>query len=115
VTLPMELRQESLRGDNSVVAALYGPLVLAADLGAGPVDGAMRVVHGRPTEPEHLPAPDPLPKVTPARDGNAPQWVQIESASELRFTAGSDNAKYQVSPMHAIGEQRYSVYWKMQS
>ena len=31
----MKLRQESLPGDDSVAAALYGPLVLAADLGAG--------------------------------------------------------------------------------
>ena len=35
VHLPMELRQEALPGDDSVRAVLYGPLVLAADLGAG--------------------------------------------------------------------------------
>jgi len=40
-----------LQGDDSVAAALYGPLVLAADLGAGPADGPLRVIHGRPTEP----------------------------------------------------------------
>ena len=63
----MELRQESLPGDDSVAAALYGPLVLAADLGAGPAAGPMRVVHGRPTEPEDLPPPAPLPKVAAKR------------------------------------------------
>jgi DUF1680 family protein len=115
VILPMELRQESLPGDDSVMAALYGPLVLAADLGAGPADGPMRVVHGRPTEPEHLPAPDPLPKVSAGRDTNAPQWLQIESVSQLRFTAAVEKAKYQLSPMYTIGDQRYTVYWKMQS
>jgi DUF1680 family protein len=115
VTLPMEVRQESLPGDDSVVAARYGPLVLAADLGAGPADGPMRVVHGRPTEPEHLPAADALPKVSAGRDTNAPQWLQIESVSQLRFTAAGESARYQLSPMYAIGDQRYSVYWKMQS
>ena len=115
VTLPMELRQEFLPGDDSVMAALYGPLVLAAELGAGPANGPMRVVHGRPTEPEHLPAPDPLPKVSAGQDTNAPQWLQIESVSQLRFTAAGESAKYQLSPMYAIGDQRYSVYWKMQS
>ncbi len=113
VTLPMELRQEFLPGDDSVMAALYGPLVLAAELGAGPANGPMRVVHGRPTEPEHLPAPDPLPKVSAGQDTNAPQWLQIESVSQLRFTAAGESAKYQLSPMYAIGDQRYSVYWKM--
>jgi uncharacterized protein len=115
VTFPMEVRQESLPGDDSVIAALYGPLVLAADLGAGPPDGPMRVVHGRPTEPEHLPPPDPLPKVAAAGDTNAPQWLQIESVSELRFTAAGESAKYQLSPMYSIGDQRYSVYWRMES
>jgi len=38
--LPMELRQEPLAGDNSVTALLYGPLVLAANLGPGPTDEA---------------------------------------------------------------------------
>ena len=52
---PMQLRQESLPGDESVNAVLFGPLVLAADLGPGPADGPYRVVHGRPTEPENLP------------------------------------------------------------
>src|SRR5262249_30845866 len=51
VHLPMEVRQETLLGDESVAAALYGPLVLAADLGAGPGDGPLRVVHGRPSGP----------------------------------------------------------------
>ena len=38
-------------------AVLFGPLVLAADLGTGPADGPYRVVHGRPTEPDNLPRP----------------------------------------------------------
>ena len=51
----MELRQEPLPGDDSVTAVLYGPLALAAKLGAGPTDEASRIVHGRPTSPPNLP------------------------------------------------------------
>jgi DUF1680 family protein len=103
VRLPMELRQEPLRGDDSVAAALYGPLVLAADLGVGPPEGPLRVVHGRATEPTNLPAPDPLPKIV---------GIQVESASELRFVSEGDGAKNQFTPMYQIGDQRYSVYWQ---
>jgi DUF1680 family protein len=106
VTLPMELRQELLAGDDTVAAALYGPLVLAADLGAGPPDGPMRVVHGRATEPKDLPAPDALPKLAA---------IQVESAPELRFVSDREGAKYQLMPMYEIGDQRYSVYWHAQS
>lgn len=42
ITLPMEPRLEATPGDDSVVAVLHGPLVLAGDLGAAsdPWDGA---------------------------------------------------------------------------
>jgi DUF1680 family protein len=63
LSLPMELRQEPLPGDDSIVAALYGPLVLAADLGAAPSDEAYRIIHSGDTVPKKLPAADPLPKV----------------------------------------------------
>jgi hypothetical protein len=62
VRLPMELREEALAGDDSVTAFLYGPLVLAADLGAGPPDGPNRVIHGRATAPENIPPPVALPE-----------------------------------------------------
>jgi DUF1680 family protein len=106
VSLPMELRQEPLPGDDSVAAALYGPLVLAADLGAGPPDGPMRVVHGRGTEPKDLPAPGPLPKMGA---------IQVESTPERRFISEGTGAKYRLMPMYEIGDQRYSVYWQRES
>lgn len=115
LTLPMELGQEALPDDNSVVAALYGPLVLAADLGAGPPQGPLRVIHGRSTEPKDLPSPEPLPKVAATPKATAGQWIQVESPAELRFTVAGADAKYRVMPLHQIGDQRYSVYWQMQS
>jgi DUF1680 family protein len=51
VRLRMELRHEPLPGDDTVAAALYGPLVLAADLGAAPTDEAYRIIHSGDTVP----------------------------------------------------------------
>jgi DUF1680 family protein len=114
VSLPMELRQEPLPGEASVTAAMYGPLVLAADLGAGPNDGPDRVIHSGETVPRNLPAAAPLPKVADPPDANTKQWIQVESPSGLRFTAAGESAKYDLMPMYQIGDQRYSVYWQMQ-
>jgi len=115
VSLPMALRQEPLPGDDSVAAALYGPLVLAADLGAVPNDESYRIVHGRDTVPKNLPAASPLPKAAAPSDGDAQEWIQVESPSELRFTAAGPDAKSQLMPMYQIADQRYSVYWQLQS
>ena len=110
ITLPMELRQEALPGDDSVTAVLYGPLVLAADLGPGPADGPSKVIHSGATAPDNLPSPDPLPK-TFADPGIRPdQWVQTESKSELRFKVAGEGAKYELMPMYQIRDQRYAVY-----
>ena len=115
VSLPMELRQESLPGDESVCAALYGPLVLAADLGAAPSNEAFRTIHSGDTVPKNLPAASLLPKVAFSPAASTKQWIEVESAADLRFTAAGESAKSQLLPMYEIGEQRYSVYWQMRS
>ena len=115
ISLPMQLRQEPLSGDDSITAALYGPLVLAANLGAGPRDGPDRVIHSGATVPKGLAAASPLPKVAATSDPSSQQWIQVESSSNLRFTATGSDAKYQLMPMYQIGDQRYSVYWQMPS
>ena len=115
ISLPMELRQEPLPGDDSVTAALYGPLLLAADLGAAPTDGSYRIIHSGDTVPKNLPPPESLPKAAANSGAKTDQWIQIESKENLRFTATGENAKHQLMPMYQIANQSYSVYWQMQS
>jgi uncharacterized protein len=112
IDLPMKLRQEPLPGDDSVAAALYGPLVLAADLGPGPADGAMRVIHSGDTVPKNLPAGSPMPKVAGAHDTDTKHWIHVESPTGLNFTCFGDDQKYNLIPMYQIREQRYSIYWQ---
>jgi hypothetical protein len=40
-------------------------------------------------------------------------WVRTESGGELRFKAGTDSGSLDVSPMYAVKDQRYAVYWQM--
>jgi DUF1680 family protein len=115
ISLPMELRQEPLPGDDSVVAVLYGPLVLATDMGAGPPDGPERVIHSGDTSPKDLPSPDPLPKTPASSDAEMDRWIQIESKSDLRFRASGENTKYELMPMYQVRDQRYSIFWQMQN
>jgi DUF1680 family protein len=111
ISLPMELRQEPLPGDPSVSAVLYGPLVLAANLGAGPVDGPSKVIHSGETVPKDLPKADPPPK-SAAAGVRTDAWVQTLSAEELRFSAAAGGTKHEVIPMFAIRDERYAVYWE---
>jgi DUF1680 family protein len=115
IALPMELRQEPLPGDESIAAALYGPLVLAADFGAAPSDESYRIIHSGETVPKKLPAADPLPMVDADPGAETEQWIQLESKTDLRFTALGPSQKHQLMPMYQIGDRRYSVYWQLRS
>jgi hypothetical protein len=115
ISLPMQLHQEPLPGDDSVTAAFYGPLVLAADLGAAPTEEAYRIIHSGDTVPKNLPAASSLPESAADSGAKTHQWIQVESKQDLRFTAAGESGKHQLMPMYQIGDQRYSVYWQMQS
>lgn len=113
VGLPMELREEALPGDRNTVAALYGPLVLAASMGAGPTAGETKIITGRGTTPPGAPAPFPLPI---GRSASKPAgWLESVSQNGLRFRASQTNGQsLDVLPMYQIGDERYSIYWDIQ-
>jgi DUF1680 family protein len=118
VVLPMELRQEPLPGDASVTAVLYGPLVLAAKLGAGPTDESNRIIHSGETVPKNLPPAEKLPEVKGASGKDSVKtenWVQIESSADLRFKASGANGVLDLTPMYKIRDERYSVYLQTSS
>jgi hypothetical protein len=113
VGLPMELRQEPLPGDASVTAVLYGPLVLAAKLGAAPTEETSRVIHSGETVPKNLPPPEKLPevKVAASKDSVKPEtWVQVDSSADLRFKASGASGSLDLTAMYKIRDERYSVY-----
>jgi DUF1680 family protein len=109
LSLPMTLRTETLAGDDSVAAAMCGPLVLAADMGVGPPDGPSKIISGRATMPEGLAKPDVLLKAP------GPDWVRTESAGEMRFKGAGEGTQYDLLPMYEIRDQKYGVYWQMES
>lgn len=108
VHLPMRLSTEPLAGDESIRAALYGPLSLAVDLGPAPPE-AKRLIPD--TFPKEIPAADPL--LTFAAKSDATQCIHVESASELRFSADGESARFNLKPMYQISDRRYAVYWHL--
>ena len=105
ISLPMQLHTEPLAGDPTMRAALYGPLVLAADLGPGPTDSALKIGAYDPApKPAELGPPAEAP-IAPA--GDAADWVEVVSAKDLTFKAAAKDVK----PMYRVTDEKYAVYW----
>jgi DUF1680 family protein len=108
VALPMKLHTEPLPGDPTLRAALYGPLVLAANLAPGPADGPLRI-GAYDTGPKRSdlgdPAPDPL-----APAGDAADWITVASAKDLTFKPATKDA-LPVKPLYRVTDEKYAVYW----
>jgi DUF1680 family protein len=113
LTLPKTLRLEPLPDNPRRAALLWGPLVLAGDLGPersrGPVEG------------EGLDEPPPVPVFVAAEQPVA-SWVQPTGASPIRFrTAGvgreptADGRALDVDlvPFYRLHRRTYSAYWDL--
>jgi DUF1680 family protein len=111
IHLPMHLWTEPLPGDESVSAALYGPLALAADLGPGPTDQAARSLYE--PYPKIIPPADPLPRLSAKAETDPANWINVDSVADLRFTADGGRTKLNLMPLYHIRDQRYSVYWNL--
>jgi DUF1680 family protein len=101
VKFPFNLRLESMPDDTNRVAVMYGPLVMAGDL--GPVDdpGA--------GNPDFVPV-----LLTELRDPDA--WlIPIENeVKRFKLVDGIGNPRgFTLLPFYEIHDRRYSVYWDM--
>jgi uncharacterized protein len=113
VKLPMGLHLQAVPDDPNLAAILYGPVVLAGELGTQDLDP--RRIY---SEDKILPGGFPgvaVPEL--AGDPRAPdQWIQPGSAKEkpLTFrTVGVGRPEdVTLSPFYRLFGQRYCVYWR---
>ena len=114
VRLPMSLRMEALPDDPRTVALLYGPIVLAGDLGK---EGLAEARRYGPSAPQLGRVP---PVVVPAFVGELRevlQKVKPVPAAPLAFeTAGLGRPRdVRLIPFYKASDIRYTVYWKVYS
>ncbi len=114
VRFPMSLQMESLPNNPNQVAILYGPIVLAGDLGAQGLENAKR--YG-----------PMMPQVSKAADTEVPALVcdlkdilakiHIESRPSLAFrTIGIGRPRdMTLVPFYRVFDRRYTVYWTVLS
>jgi DUF1680 family protein len=113
IQFPMRLHTEPLPGVSNTVAVLYGPIVLAGELGTNAMPNPF--AHGQ-TDFSRLPAPD-----APVFVGDAAQLLQhiqqLIIIQPLTFRTHDLGQPRDVTliPFYRMHRQRYSVYWNLLS
>jgi hypothetical protein len=111
VSFPMGLHTAPLPDDQTLQAAMYGPLVLAARMTK---DGALtqEMIYGD-SGPEERHKSIPMPEVTVANGGGAEKWVERVPGEALKFRTVGQAEAMNLMPLYQIMDERYSVYLKV--
>ena len=109
ISLPMKLRVEAMPDDPTLQAFLYGPIVLAGDLGS---EGLTEAMTTGPNAPQIRRAPAlEIPEFTEM--GTDPAvWIKPADKA-LAFRTNGQKTDVSFSPLNSIFGRRYSVYWKV--
>ena len=108
VRLPMSLRMETLPGDETQQAAMYGPLVLAGRLGTTDLTKQMLSAESSTT-----PAGGPIFAPAIATSPKDPLgWLKPVSDQPLTFETSGQDKTISLIPLYKLFGERYAVYWK---
>ena len=108
MTLPMHLSAEAMPDDPKTQAFLYGPIVLAGDLGSEGLTEQMIVGPNAP-RPQRLPIEVPTFKAASAEPSS---WIK-PAAGPLTFRTTGQSKDVALAPLNSIFGKRYSVYWQV--
>ena len=104
--LPMRLHIEKMPDDSSMQAVLYGPLVLAGDLGA---QGLRKEMITGPMGPALRENPIEVPAFRVAR-ADPGSWIK-PAGKPLTFRTTGQERDVTLAPFDRTFGKRYSVYW----
>lgn len=115
VRMPMSLRLEELPGEAKTVALLYGPIVLAGDLGREGLSDAVR--YGPSAPPVRKVPPVDVPALVKSDARQLLAAVKPVAGQPLTFRTDGLGHPRDVTlvPLYAASDRRYTVYWRLAS
>jgi hypothetical protein len=108
VRLPMSLRIETLPGDETQQAVMYGPLVLAGRLGTEGLTKEMFYAESATTPP----GGPVFPPVIATSRQDPLGWLKPVTGQPLTFATVGQAEAISLIPLYRLFGERYAVYWK---
>lgn len=107
--MPMQLHTEAMPDDSSMQAILYGPLVLAGNLGTQGLTESMTVGPMGPQVKEH---PIGVPAFRTGQK-SLDAWIRPADGKSLTFRTTGHQQDVTLMPFNQIFDERYAVYWNV--
>lgn len=113
--LPMSVRGVELPGDPNRVALMYGPLVLAGQLGTEGLYPGADILRNERTSGEILNTPVEVPELSGAPGDVAGRVRRVDDGDTLRFETRDTGNPRDVTliPYHRLHHERYNLYWRV--
>jgi DUF1680 family protein len=112
IQLPMKLHTEPLPNTTNIVALLYGPIVLAAELGTNGMPNPFAT-----NQLDFVKVGDPQVPVFVSDKSSLLKHVKPVSGQPLTFRSRNLGKPEDVTlvPYYKLDDQRYSIYWSVVS
>ncbi|HZO22379.1 MAG TPA: beta-L-arabinofuranosidase domain-containing protein [Steroidobacteraceae bacterium] len=114
VRLPMRLHAAPMPDDATVLAVMYGPLVLAGRLGHEGLGAP--TLRAEPTRPRKVPEYPLEPVAAPtirARSADPATWLETVPGEPLQFRTVGQERVITLEPLNQVFDERFAVYWKV--
>ena len=104
ISLPMKLHSQPMPDDDNLQAFLYGPMVLAGELGREGLTAEMQRGGDNPPELTH-------PAAAPELGSGLP--IEPVERSPMVFRTKGVTPEIRLIPFHQVVDQRYAIYWRI--
>ncbi len=108
--IPMRMHLEFLPDDVSKFAILYGPLVMAAELGQLGMPSIYTSNNYSSPPPDNLLSRETIPELD--IDTSKTDWI-VETEKPLHFIIKDRQKEFKIAPLCSIYDQKYNVYWQL--
>lgn len=107
VSLPMQLRMEAMPDDSRIQAILYGPVLMAGDLGKAGLEPQLVFGPQAPRPAERRMDVQTLRGAT----ANPESFIKPVQGRPLTFQMTGQARNLTLMPLYSLFEKRYAVYW----
>ncbi|MGQ8334952.1 beta-L-arabinofuranosidase domain-containing protein [Sunxiuqinia sp. A32] len=113
ISYPMSLHLEATNDNPNMAAAVFGPIVLAGDMGTAGIEPPAPFANNS-LDFKDIPIPENITDTLCIDGRNINEWLNLVDGESLVFkTSNVSKNEIKMIPYYQINNQRYVIYWNL--